>query len=533
MNEVNEIRVPTTGVFDFPRLILDGEGKYVDKTDLLYQLASPKADAQLFISRPRRFGKSLMLSTLKAMFEGRRELFRGLSVDSLPWEGWEKPQPVYSFTMSSAVGETYEQFHEQLERLVRNLCAQAGVEYVGGGAVSGQFDDFLAAAAKKSPTGQIVVLIDEYDEPVAKFLDDLETLRRVRSTLHDFYEKLKVNSGTIRFLMMTGVTKLTKLSVFSGLNHLKDRTMDPRFATLLGYTPEELDGPLRENVEDFAARNNMDFKAARKALLSWYDGYRFSPDSEAKVCNPVSLGYALETGRLANYWEATGRATMIVNRIRDAGEIPADLNGMAVDPMELDVCDAETMPLAALLYQGGYLTICDVDEDGCLTLGIPNNELSKSLHDGFMRSVLGNGMENWNERRILTRRELRAKGVESLLKKNLMAAFAAVPHEWRIGDEREAKRYFLLFMKLIGADISGERQSARGRADAILKDKSGVYVFEFKYGKTAREALEQARGKDYAGPWLDGDPPVFYVGVNYDPEKRGIDDPLVEAAGGV
>ena len=263
---------------------------------------------------------------------------------------------------------------------------------------------------------------------------------------------------------MTGVTKLTKLSVFSGMNHLKDRTMDPRFATLLGYTPAELDGPLRENVDVFAAKNKMDFAAAKKALLSWYDGYRFSPKSEDKVCNPVSLGSALESADLANYWEATGRATMIVNRIKDADEIPADLNGMAVDPMDLDVCDAETMPIAALLYQGGYLTIKRVRPSGRLDLGIPNEEIASSLTKGYVSSLLRNGMADWGD--------------------ELADAQDDVPHEWKIESEKEAKRYFLLFMKLIGADISGERQSARGRADAILKDKSGVYVFEFKYGKT-------------------------------------------------
>ena len=222
-NEEHRIKVPTTGVFDFPRLILGGDGKYVDKTELLYQLAAPKTDSQYFISRPRRFGKSLMLSTLKAMFEGRRELFKGLAIDKLPWEGWTQPTPVYSFTMSSAVGGTYELFREQLAKLVKSLCAQADVEYTGEGDISGQFDDFLVAAAKKSSTGKIVVLIDEYDEPVAKFLDDLETLKKVRSDLHDFYEKLKVNSGSIRFLMMTGVTKLTKLSIFSGRPFLATR----------------------------------------------------------------------------------------------------------------------------------------------------------------------------------------------------------------------------------------------------------------------------------------------------------------------
>ena len=525
-----KIKMPTTGVFDFPSLMLGGKGKYVDKTELLYQLAND-ADQQLFISRPRRFGKSLMLSTLKAMFEGRRELFKGLAIDKLPWEGWEHPTPVYSFTMSSAVGETYDLFLGQLAKLVKGLCAEADVPYDDEGAVSGRFESFLRDAAAKSPTGQIVVLIDEYDEPVAKFLGDLETLKKVRSTLHDFYEKLKINSGSIRFLMMTGVTKLTKLSIFSGLNHLTDLSMNARFAALLGYTPEELDGALRENIEVFAQKNGMDFASAKKTLLSWYDGYRFSPKSEAKVCNPVSLGNALKSGELKNYWESTGQATIVVNRIKAADEIPADLNGIVVDQLDLDVCDAETMPLAALLYQGGYLTIKRVRPSGRIDLGIPNEEISTSLAKGYVSTLLRDSMSDWNEELADAQDDLIEKGVETLLKKNLKAAFAAVPHEWRIGNEREAKRYFLLFMKLIGADISGERQSARGRADAVLQDKTGTYVFEFKYGKTAQEALEQAKTKEYGNPWLDSSLPVFYVGVNYDPERRGIDDPLVESCG--
>jgi len=531
MEAENKIKVPTTGTYDFPNLILGDEGKYVDKTDLLYQLASPKSDAQLFMSRPRRFGKSLMLSTLKAMFEGRRELFKGLAIDSFPWEGWEEPTPVYSFTMSSATGDTFSEFKEQLMELVRQLYENAKIPFPRTGTAVGKFEKFLNVAAEKSPTKQIVVLIDEYDEPVAKFLDDMPTLNKVRSVLHDFYEKLKVNSGNIRFLMMTGVTKLTKLSIFSGLNHLTDVTMDQRFATLLGYTLEELDGPLRENIEVFAERNGMDFAAAKKALLAWYDGYRFSPESEAKVCNPVSLGNALKKCKFANYWEATGQSTMIVNRIKAAKEIPADLNGLPVTRMQLDVCAAETMPLPALLYQGGYLTIKEVIDDNSFRLGIPNDEIANSLAEGYVSSILDAGITDWTEQLVESRSGLRAKGVESLLKKNLKAAFAAVPHEWKIENEKEAKRYFLLFMKLIGADISGERQSARGRADAVLQDKTGTYVFEFKYDKTPQEALEQARTKEYGNPWLDRDLPVFYVGVNYDPEKRGIDDPLVEPAG--
>ena len=527
-----KIQELTTGVHDFPTLIGDRENKYVDKTGLLYKLARRKTNAQYFISRPRRFGKSLMLSTLQAMFEGRRDLFTGLAIHDKPWEGWtaKKRHPVYNFSMMRANGATVDKFLAALEKLVRDLCDEADVPYDPTVDATVNFGEFLKAAAAKSLTKKIVVLIDEYDEPIAGFLDDLEALKFVRKTLHDFYEKLKDNSKSIRFLMLTGVTKLTKLSVFSGLNHLTDLSMDKRFATLLGFTPEELDGTLRENVKAFGAMNGWDFATAKAKLLDWYDGYRFSPKSEAKVCNPVSLGRALGSGELLNYWETTGAATMIINRIKAADSIPADLNGMVADPMDLDVCDAETMPLAALLYQGGYLTIKRVRPSGRLELGMPNEEISSSLAKGYVSTLLRNSMPDWNEELADAQDDLIEKGVETLLRKNLRAAFAAVPHEWKINDEREAKRYFLLFMKLIGADISGERQSARGRADAILKDKGGVYVFEFKYGKTPQEAIDQARTKDYAGPWLDGKPPVFLVGVNYDPKKRGIDDPLVEKA---
>jgi len=317
-NKERRIKVPTTGVFDFPSLILGGKGKYVDKTELLYQLAND-ADQQLFISRPRRFGKSLMLSTLKAMFEGRRELFKGLAIDKLPWEGWTQPTPVYSFTMGDVSGENYAEVKEELGVLVDGLFEQAGLSVPEKGTIPGKFRNFLVAAAAKSPTKKIVVLIDEYDEPVAAFLDDLKTLRRVRKLLHDFYEKLKFSSDSIRFLMMTGVTKLTKLSVFSGLKHLTDISSFQQYATLLGYTPDELDGTLRENVEELGVQNGMDFAAAKKAILSWYDGYRFSPDSVARVCNPVSLGSALKIGKLKGYWETTGRTTLVINRMANAG----------------------------------------------------------------------------------------------------------------------------------------------------------------------------------------------------------------------
>ena len=535
-NDAHRIKVPTTGVFDFPSLILGGKGKYVDKTDLLYRLAND-ADAQYFISRPRRFGKSLMLSTLKAMFEGRRELFKGLAIDGLPWEGWEQPTPVYSFTMSSVVGETYDLFVGQLAKLVRNLCAEAGVPYDGEGAVSGRFESFLSAAAAKSPTKKIVVLIDEYDEPIAKFLDDLPTLDRVRSTLHDFYEKLKVCSGSIRFLMMTGVTKLTKLSVFSGMNHLTDASSFPQYATLFGYTPEELDGALRENVEAFGAENGMDFAEAKKALLSWYDGYRFSPDSESRVCNPVSLGNAFKSGNLKGYWETTGRTTLVVNRMKSAGKLPADLENVPADAFMLDVCDAETLPMEALLYQGGYLTIKDVvrgdprkGEADKYVLAPPNFEVREALKRGYLSQVMGLKESPFDALVDVAKRQIASGDVREVVETMLFSLYSQIPPDWRIKDEAEAKRYFQLFFAMLGANPAPEFPSARGYADAVVETPSAVYVFEFKYGESSDAAIRQIRERGYADKWIGGPRQVTLVGVNFNPKKRNIDMPAIEPA---
>ena len=532
-NEERRIKVPTTGVFDFPNLILGGKGKYVDKTDLLYQLAND-ADQQLFISRPRRFGKSLMLSTLKAMFECRRELFKGLAIDKLPWE-WDKPFPVVSFTMSSAAGSTYEKFTSNLRSLVEDLASEHGVPFDKGKTTEKNFEDFLKAAAAKSPTRQIVVLIDEYDEPVAKFLNDITTLNRVRSDLHDFYEKLKVNSGSIRFLMMTGVTKLTKLSVFSGMNHLKDRSMDERFATLLGYTPDELDGALRENVEAFGEKNGMDFKAAKAALLSWYDGYRFSPRSEARVCNPVSLGSALESGELKGYWETTGRTTLVINRMANAGKLPADLENVPARSLTLDVCDAETLPMVSLLYQGGYLTIKDVkkgdptkDETDSYVLAPPNLEVREALFEGYLSQAMGLDEDPFNTLVDKAKRQIASGDWMGYLGESLFGLYASIPPDWQIKDEAEAKRYFQLFASMTGANPQPEVATMLGYADAVIETPKEVCVFEFKYRKSAKAAIKQIRERGYADKWIGGDRPVTLVGINFNPKKRNIDMPIVE-----
>ena len=548
MGNQPQIRQLTTGTHDFAGLVQDEESKYVDKTDLLFELARHKKDAQYFISRPRRFGKSLMLSTLQAMFEGRRELFRGLAIDKLDWECWDKKSryPVYNFSMTEANGATYDKFYGALRKLTVSLLDRIGLDYDDTVDPSANFEEFVKVAADKSPTKQIVILIDEYDVPVQGFLDDPKTLVRVRKQLHDFYEKLKTNSDVVRFLMMTGVTKLTKLSVFSGLTHLTDISGDPRFATLLGYTREEIGGALRENVEALAARLGLDYVSTKAKILEWYDGYRFSPQADGHVVNPVSLGklFAPGGGVFKSYWETTGGSSLVFNRIKAVGKLPEDLENVQADPTTLDVCPAENLPMESLLYQAGYLTIREVipapeqtpeeaeadPKTETYVLAPPNLEIRASLKRGFISQVLGMKEGSFDAIVDKAKRQLAAGDIEHFLYESLFGLYASVPADWQIRDEAEAKRYFLLFASMCGANPQPEVASIFGYADAVIETPDSVFVFEFKYKRSARAAIKQIKDRNYAAKWLGGPRPVTLVGINFNPKVRNIDMPVIERA---
>ena len=539
------IRQLTTGTHDFESLIRDKTKKYVDKTDLLFELAESKTDTQYFISRPRRFGKSLMLSTLQAMFAGRRDLFKGLAIDAKPWECWDKKQryPVYNFSMTEVEGETHPKVRAALEKLTKRLCDSVGLPYDPAVDASVNFGEFIRAAAAKSPTKKIVVLIDEYDVPVQGFLDNPKELKLIRKLLHDFYEKLKTNSDVVRFLMMTGVTKLTKLSVFSGMNHLTDLSMDSRCATLLGYTVKELDGALRENVEEFGAKHGWNFKDAKAKLLTWYDGYRFSPASEVRVVNPVSIGklFASPEGELKSFWETTGSASLVFNRLKAAGKMPSDLENVKVRPIQLDVCDAETLPVESLLYQSGYLTIKDnipsqrEDEKGVeaystYVLGPPNLEVREALKNGYVSKILQLDAGDFDTLLDRAKRLISSGDIREVVETMLYSLYASIPPDWQIKDEAEAKRYFQLFMSMCGANPAPEFPSVRGYADAVIETPDNVFVFEFKYKRSAKAAIKQIKDRDYAAKWL-GDPrPVTLIGINFNPKVRNIGMPVIEKA---
>ena len=512
--------------------IISGGSIYVDKTDLLYRLVTG-GGSRFFIARPRRFGKSLMISTLEALFKGRRDLFDGLKISGMDY-GWPT-YPVIHLDMSAVVAEDAESVKKNIVVQVQLLAARHGVQVnaLANETPSACFSALLAAVAEKKGR-ELVVLIDEYDAPVNRLIEEERDSRAVSSILHDFYMQLKVNDGNIRFLLMTGVSKFAKLSVFSGLNNLTDLTLEPECADLLGYTVPEIKMYFKEHIAAFARELAVTGEEVLEQLLDWYDGYRFSPHSDLKVTNPVSLASALTRRRFEAFWDETGQSSLIYMYFQRRCIVPSQLEGVAADSGDLNFCDINNVASPALLFQTGYLTIKDVRTDGRLVFGIPNREVKGALEVGMMsyifrekKSEVLSGIRNAKEKLALN-----PGSAARIVGDMLTAAFKAVPYDDMVKGEPEARRMFIFYCNLMGADVVGEQHSSFGRSDVVLRLEQAVFIFEFKYGHTAEMALQQAISKDYAGPFANGNKPVYLVGVNYNPKIRNIDPPKSVLWGG-
>ena len=523
-----------TSIFDFPTLRDPARNYvYVDKTAQLYELAKPGADCIYYLPRPRRFGKSLMISTLKALFLGRRELFRGLAIERTDWS-WEKEvYPVLHLDMSKVSSPTVAGFEGKLGIVLRNVFEDLCLDYDASIPASDNFLFLLETLPKKSPNGKYVLLIDEYDAPIAQLLDTEEgrsELPRMRKALHDFYVQAKAHCGDMRFLMVTGVSKFAKTSIFSAFNNPCDLTLDTRAADLLGYTHEEMEVYFHDHIQAFADEEGVSYDEMFMKLLDWYDSYQFCPKRLVKVVNPVSFGKALSNRAFANYWEATAGSTLICEAIKASSRTPIDFSE-EFPLAKLDAPDALTAPATALLYQGGYLTIEGPSESpGCVRLCIPNLEVRTSLYDGYLGELLGRdfNLGGLEVEAGKTAKRIAEDPSGEAVKRLLVSAYSKLPHDWVCRDEKEAKRYFIAFMVFARAEVVGEEQHSLGRPDAVLRTDRCIYVFEFKYAQSVDAALAQCREKRYADAYAADGRRVVYIGVNYDPNTRTIDDVKAE-----
>lgn len=490
---------------------------YVDKTALIYQLVA--TGQYYFLSRPRRFGKSLLISTLEAYFSGKRELFAGLEMENLEKE-WIK-YPVLHLDLNT---QKYDSI-EKLEGILNDaLCRWEDIygNRESENSLSLRFQGVIRRAAEKSGHNT-VILIDEYDKPMLQAIGNPELQTEYRNTLKAFYGALKSCDGYIQFAMLTGVTKFGKVSVFSDLNNLMDISMINRFSEICGITEEELHRYFDDDIHTLAEKLGTGYEETCARLKLNYDGYHFSFKSPG-MYNPFSILNTFANMQIDNYWFATGTPTYLVELMKLHNYNVEEIEDIVTSGPVLDSIDAASTDPIPVIYQSGYLTIKDYNEEfENYTLGFPNREVEQ----GFFRFLLPNyasvsvTKSPYEIQRFVT--DVRKGNVDSFLSR-LQTFFDDIPYELAPRD-REVHYQNILYIvfKLMGFHAEVEYHTSRGRVDLVLKTSDYIYVMEFKLNGTAEEAMAQINAKDYASAFASDGRKVIKVGVNFSSETRTID----------
>ena len=495
---------------------------YVDKTEYVYNLAHSDA-TYFFLSRPRRFGKSLLTSTLRSYFEGRRDLFKGLAIDALETEWTE--YPVLHFDMSRAKHMD----RERLERYLGNMLADYEEKY---GITSPAVDTNdrltnLIAAANRQTGRKVVVLIDEYDAPLLDVMHEERDLPVLRNVMRNFYSPLKACDPYLRFVFLTGITKFSQLSIFSELNNIKNISMLKPYAAICGITEEEMLGQMGGHIDRLASELGLSRDEAVQKLKDKYDGYHFtwpSPD----IYNPYSLLNAFVDMKLDSYWFGSGTPTYLIEMLRKYDVIPQELGQREALASAFDAPTESLQNITPLLYQSGYITIKDRDEaSGLYLLDIPNRE----IRTGLMESLLPNYLASRTEQGMT----LVAKMYRALLHNNMDGALClmqefllTVPYCDNTNYEGHYQQLFYVIFSLFGMYVDVEVRTPRGRVDMVMRTATTLYVIELKLNGSADSAVRQIDLNNYPSRFALCGLPIVKVGINFDGEKRTIGDWKIE-----
>ena len=503
--------------------IRQGGFVYVDKTAILKTLADGSLGKLFFIARPRRFGKSLAVSTLQCLFEGRRDLFKGLAIEP-DWD-WSKTYPVLKFDMGAIQADTPEELKRALVNVVNVQASRFGIALDLSLDPASVFGNLVYEVAKRGSDGKCVVLIDEYDKPILNHLCNSD-VARYQQILKPFYGVVKYTEGVQRFAFITGVSKFSKVSIFSDLNNLNEFSMDARVGTLFGYTHEEVKANFPEALSALGASYGWDDETTFAQLTKMYDGYRFE-ENAAHVFNPVSVGRCLSSGKFGEYWFETGTPTFLLQLLSEA---PEQVDGVTLDASAFSVYEPAAPEMLPLLYQTGYLTITGSSRDGVYTqytLGFPNDEVRNAFSKAVSRKF--SALPAVEHASLLNQMvaALRSDDVGDMLDA-LSCFFANIPANITVRREKYYQTLFYAVFVLIGARTSAECWTNRGRVDAVVETPCGVYVFEFKLNDTAEAALAQIKEKGYHEKYLRRGKKVTLVGAAFDAEMRNLSDRRVE-----
>ena len=518
------------GIQTFQRII-EERYVYVDKTDLVWQLQNYAK--YVFLSRPRRFGKSLLTSTLDSYFRGEKELFEGLKIMELEKE-WNQ-YPVIRLDLSRAKGqETATDLRARLLHILGDYAGLYGKD--SAETTPGALLEGIIKRASKQTGCQVVVLIDEYDAPLLEVLHETETLDAKRRVMQEFYQPLKASDAMIKFCFITGITKFSQLSIFSTLNNLTNISLLPQFAAICGITAEELYEQLSIDVRRLAEAYECSEEVMEQKLKARYDGYHFSYKSP-DIFNPYSLLSAFAHENIANYWFETGTPTFLIRMMRHFKFDITNMDGIEATDYSINRPTEAMTTMVPLLYQSGYLTIKDYDREGQIfTLAIPNQEVRIGYADGLL--PVYSGLEGEDVQAGFALKFWRAlkQGDINLAMQEMKSYLASIPYvegfKQKLAEAATAEGFYeytlYLIFSMLNVYVRTQVKCAGGRADMVVWMPDTTYVFELKLRGTAQEAMNQINDRDYAIPYNTDGRRVVKVGVLFSIESRTIEDWTIE-----
>ena len=522
---MEKMRLYTAGIADFEK-IRQGNRVYVDKTDLIYRLTKESGFA--FLSRPRRFGKSLLCSTLKYYFQGRKDLFEGLAIEKLE-KDWTH-HPVLHFDLSACknkydVSQIIDELHSQLD------CCEERYDMPKTEGSPGTRLKKLILGLHKAFGQNTVVLLDEYDAPLLDYLhmpDQLETVRRI---MQEFYQMVKVCDADEEFVFITGITKFSQLSIFSTLNNLRNISMLPQYSAICGFTKTELETVFSNDIQRLADDAGCAKEQMIEQLKLQYDGYHFCKDSE-DIYNPYSIVNVMMDRQLNHYWFASGTPTFLFDEMKRYNTNLLELEQLRVPATQFDVPTEGMSSALPLLYQSGYLTIKGYDMlSNTYTLDFPNAEVKVGFMENFMARMMGINDANTQGFAGMFYKYLYDHDIESAMKA-MRAFFASIPYlefgEKALDDITKYEAYYevltYVVFSIFNCRTFTQVKVARGRTDVVVFMHDAVYVMELKMHGTAGEALAQIDSKDYAIPYQTGGKPVVKIGIAFSKETKTVSD---------
>ncbi|WP_207687736.1 ATP-binding protein [Desulfonema limicola] len=492
---------------------------FVDKTRHIFKLVTE--GKYYFLSRPRRFGKSLTISILKCLFQGKKELFNGLWIaENTDWE-W-KEHPVIIIDFNELAHDTSENLQKSLENNLMNTAEQHRLK-LKDSLLPGQFAELITSLYKKTGTG-VIVLVDEYDKPIISHIGRgskaIETARQNRDIMKYFFGVLKGTNiaPCLRFVFLTGVSKFSRVSIFSELNNLYDLTMNRHYAEMLGYTQQEIETCFTGYIEKFAQEYNQSPDYIINQLKNYYNGYRFS-EKDVRVYNPFSVLKSLHEQAFKNYWFETGTPAFLVNLLKEKNWYLPKIEDIQATEAVFSVYDLDDLKPEALLFQTGYVTIKDI-RSRLYSFGYPNQEVKTAFLETLLHSF-AKGVTD-RSRFVFLAEYLFSEDMEKFIE-TMQSIFASIPYT--IESKRDEAYFHTIFYLMVcasGVNAQSEVLTCDGRIDLAVEFPDKVYIIEFKCGQSAEKALDQIKEKQYAQKYKSSGKKIFFMGINFDMEKRNI-----------